>query len=394
MDHNYFKKIKVIDLSRMLPGPYCTMLLGDLGMEIIKVEDTENGDTTRVTAKPIFNMLNRNKKSIAINLKEEKGKEILRKLVEEADIFLEGFRPGVLKRLGFGYEQVKEINPQIVYCSLSGYGQTGPYKDRPGHDLNFLALAGMIGIPSQMEMPTTRPATRIADLAGGLMAAFSILAAFIESKHSKKGQYVDVSMTDVLATWVGLFLPALIKNKKALSGIESPLVMPGNDMYESKDRKWLTLGLNEEKFWDKFLQCLQEELPNSSMKQWRNPVCRMRKKVELHYLIKETILSKSFSYWERKFNFLDIPWAPVNSAIDVIKDQHLKVREIFNNYINTDTGAEELQIRFPALFSTPLPSLQNSAPALGQHTEEILRRLNYESQDIDYLQNIKAVGVR
>ncbi|PFD45333.1 CoA transferase [Bacillus cereus] len=394
MVSDYFKQIKVIDLSRMLPGPYCTMLLGDLGMEIIKVEDIEHGDTTRDTAKPIFNMLNRNKKSIAINLKEEEGKEVLRQLVEEADIFLEGFRPGVLKRLGFGYEQVKEINPQIVYCSLSGFGQTGPYKDRPGHDLNFLALAGMIGIPSQMEMPTTRPATRIADLAGGLMAAFSILAAFMDSQHSKRGQYVDVSMTDVLATWVGLFLPALIKDEKALSEKECPLVMPGNDMYESKDRKWLTLGLNEEKFWKKFLQCLQEEFPNRSVEQWRNPVYRIRKKVELHDLIKEMILSKTFSYWERTFNSSDIPWAPVNSAVDVIKDPHLKVRQIFYNYFNKETGEEELQTRFPALFSTSLPSLQNSAPSLGQHTKEILKGLNYQSPVIDYLQNIKAVGVR
>ncbi|MBE5107509.1 CoA transferase [Bacillus thuringiensis] len=394
MVSDYFKQIKVIDLSRMLPGPYCTMLLGDLGMEIIKVEDIEYGDTTRDTAKPIFNMLNRNKKSIAINLKEEEGKEVLRQLVKEADIFLEGFRPGVLKRLGFGYEQVKEINSQIVYCSLSGFGQTGPYKDRPGHDLNFLALAGMIGIPSQMEMPTTRPATRIADLAGGLMTAFSILAAFMDSKHSNRGQYVDVSMTDVLATWVGLFLPALIKDEKALSEKDCPLVIPGNDMYESKDRKWLTLGLNEEKFWKKFLQCLQEEFPNRSVEQWRNPVYRIRKKVELHDLIKGMILSKTFNYWERTFNSSDIPWAPVNSAVDVIKDPHLKVRQIFYNYFNKETGEEELQTRFPALFSTSLPSLQNSAPSLGQHTKEILTGLNYQSPVIDYLQNIKAVGIR
>ncbi len=148
----------------------------------------------------------------------------------------------------------------------------------------------MTGIISQMEMPTTRPATRIANLVGGLTAAFSILAAFMDSKHSKQGQYVDVSMTDVLATGVGLFLPALIKIRKALSDKECPLVMPGNDMYESKDRKRLTLGLNEDKFWDKFLQCLQEELPNSSVEQWRNPVCRMRKKVELHYFLHHFLL--------------------------------------------------------------------------------------------------------
>ncbi|MBY0597491.1 CaiB/BaiF CoA transferase family protein [Bacillus bingmayongensis] len=392
--YDYFKQIKVIDLSRMLPGPYCTMLLGDLGMEIIKVEDIEHEDITRDRAKPIFNMLNRNKKSIAINLKQEDGREVLRQLVAEADVFLEGFRPGVLDRLGFGYEQVKEINPQIVYCSLSGFGQTGPYKNRAGHDLNFLALAGMVGIPSQMEMPTTRPATRIADLAGGMMAAFSILAALMESKHSKLGQYVDVSMTDVLATWVGLFLPALIKNEKALSGSESPLVMPGNDMYEAKDRKWLALGLNEDKFWTKFLHCLQDEFPALSLKQWRSPVERMRRKIELHHLIKGIILSKPFSYWEKIFGSSDIPWTPVNSAIDVIRDPHLKARQIFYHCFNPETGEKELHVRFPTLFSTPLPTCQSAAPALGEHTEEILQSLNYQSSIVDHLRQIKAVGIR
>lgn len=389
---NYFKQIKVIDLSRLLPGPYCTMLLGDLGMEIIKVEDTRYGDDTRINSRPIFNTVNRNKKSISLDLKQEAGREILCRLVAEADVFLEGFRPGVIDRLGFGYEQVKEINPDIVYCSLSGFGQTGPYKDRAGHDLNFLALSGMIGIPSHMDLPTTRPATRVADLAGGLMAAFSILAALMESRYTKKGQYVDVAMTDVLTTWVGLFMPVLLKSEKALSSRECPLVMPGNDMFETKDRKWLSLGLNEDKFWTNFLDCLKKDFPVLGLEQWKKPAERMLRKVELHHLIKGIILSKPLDYWEETFSSLDIPWAPVNSAIDVMEDPHLLARRIFLEWINPETGEKELQVRFPALFSHPLDVNQSPAPRLGQNTEEILQNLNFQPSDIEHLRQIKAIG--
>ncbi|WP_153733163.1 CaiB/BaiF CoA transferase family protein [Sporosarcina obsidiansis] len=389
---NYFKQLKVIDLSLLLPGPYCTMLLGDLGMEIIKVEDTRRGDDTRVNSRPIFNMVNRNKKSIALDLKQEAGREILRRLVAEADVFIEGFRPGVIDRLGFGYEQVKEINPQIVYCSLSGFGQTGPYKDRAGHDLNFLALSGMVGIPSHMDLPTTRPASRVADLAGGLVAAFSILAALMETQYTKEGQYVDVAMTDILATWVGLVMPVLVKDGKALSSKESLIVMPGNDMFETKEGKWLSLGLNEDKFWINFLNCLQEEFPVLGLEQWKKPAERIRKKVELHHLIKGIILSKPNSYWEEVFSSQDIPWAPVNNAVEVMEDPHLMARQIFQEWNNPETGEKERHVRFPVLFSTPLHENHTLAPALGQNTEEILQGLHYQPLDIEKLRQIKAVG--
>ncbi|WP_053416048.1 CaiB/BaiF CoA transferase family protein [Viridibacillus arvi] len=385
-----FKEVKVIDLSLLLPGPYCTMLLGDLGMEIIKVENVGRGDDTRAS-KPIFNMLHRNKKSIALDLKQKEGKEILKKLIRDADVILEGFRPGVMERLGFGYEQVKEINPQIVYCSISGFGQTGPYKDRAGHDLNYLALAGMVGIPSQMDMPTTRPATRVSDLGGGLMAAFSILVGLLEAKQSKQGQYIDVAITDLMAAWVGVFLPAFLHNEKALSSTESPLVMPGNDMYETKDGKWLTLGLNEDKFWVNFIQCLQQEFPVLGIKQWRNPLERMSRKVELHHLIKGIILSQPISHWEQVFETIDIPWFPVNGAADVLKDPHLKARQIFNDWVNPDTGEMELQVRFPSLFSITSTSYESGAPVLGQDTEEILRQLEYHPHDIENLLQLKAI---
>lgn len=377
----YQKKIKVLDLTRLLPGPYCTMLLGDLGMDVIKIEDTEHGDATRKSAS-LFNILNRNKKSVALDLKHPKGRELFLTLSQKADVIVEGFRPGVMNRLGLGYKDIKAVNPRIIYCSLSGFGQTGPYKDRPGHDLNYLAMAGMVGIPSQMEFPTGRPATRVSDFAGGLMAALSILSALHELQSSKVGRYIDVAMTDVMASWVGMFLPYLVKDGAVLSKEEFHLVMPGNDMYETKDKQWLTLGMNEDKFWRNLIESLQEEFPSIAIDQWKNPIIRMKKKVELHFLLKGIFLSKPLHYWESLLTVNDIPWAPVQNANDVFNNRHFRERGIIGEMVNPETGDLEYQVGFPALFSTRLDVYRNTAPQLGQHTEEILGNLGYQKEFI------------
>ncbi|MGH9763539.1 MAG: CaiB/BaiF CoA transferase family protein, partial [Blastocatellia bacterium] len=177
------KGIRILDLSRLLPGPYCTMMLGDLGAEVIKVEDTITGDPTRWTSPRIgqqsasFQQVNRNKKSIAIDLKNSDGRDLFLKLVRTADVILEQFRPGVVDRLGVGYKTVSEINPRIVYCSLTRFGQNGPHRDRSGHDLNYLALSGVLGLTVDEHGKPVIPGVQIADLAGGMVAAFGILAA-------------------------------------------------------------------------------------------------------------------------------------------------------------------------------------------------------------------------
>src|SRR3954464_9774607 len=208
--------IRVLDLSRLLPGGFCSLLLADFGAEVLKVEDTGMGDYIRwsppyyegaeeSSKSALFLSLNRGKRSIRLNLKHERGREVLLKLVREYDVVLESFRPGVLDRLGVGYERMREENPGIVYCAISGYGQDGPNRDRSGHDMNYLGLIGLLGLTGERDGPPIQSAGQIADIGGGaLMAAFGILAALRERDRSGHGQFVDVSMADGALSWLAL----------------------------------------------------------------------------------------------------------------------------------------------------------------------------------------------
>src|SRR6201999_1245304 len=208
--------VKVLDLSRLLPGGFCSMLLADFGADVLKVEDTGMGDYVRwsipkyegadeTASSAYFLALNRGKKSIRINLKEPEGQAILLKLIKDYDVVLESFRPGVLDRLGVGYERMKQENPKIVYCAITGYGQDGPNRDRSGHDMNYLGLIGLLGLTGDKDGPPVQAAGQIADLGGGgLMAAFGILTALRERDRSGEGQFVDVSMADGALSWLAM----------------------------------------------------------------------------------------------------------------------------------------------------------------------------------------------
>jgi crotonobetainyl-CoA:carnitine CoA-transferase CaiB-like acyl-CoA transferase len=208
--------VKVLDLTRLLPGGFCTLLLADFGADVLKVEDTGMGDYVR-WAPPqyegaddsanssLFLALNRNKRSVRINLKEERGREVLLRLVKEYDVVIESFRPGVMDRLGVGYERLRDENPRVIYCAITGYGQDGPYRDRSGHDMNYLGLIGLLGLTGEQGGPPIQSAGQIADLGGGaLMGAFGVLAALHERERSGEGQLVDVSMADGALAWLAM----------------------------------------------------------------------------------------------------------------------------------------------------------------------------------------------
>ncbi|MCG2775009.1 MAG: CoA transferase, partial [Desulfobacterales bacterium] len=194
--------IKIIDLSELVAGPYASMLLGDLGAEVIKVERVGQGEANRALGQEFFNGVNRNKKSLCLDLKSKQGQEIFHRLSATSDIILEGFRPGVVKRLGVDYETIKSMNSRIIYCSISGFGQDGPYRERPGHDINYMGVAGALSINGWLEPP---PTLAISDVASSLFAVTSILAALMERERTGEGQYIDISMTDVLVSLVGAF---------------------------------------------------------------------------------------------------------------------------------------------------------------------------------------------
>src|SRR5205085_11039118 len=259
--------IRVLDLSRMLPGPFASMMLGDLGAEVIKVEEPTVGDPTRHSPPMLggqsaaFQQVNRNKKSIALHFNHSEARDIFLTLAETADVVLEQFRPGVVDRLGIGYATVKQVNPRLVYCSLSGFGQNGPHRERSGHDMNYLALAGVLGLTTDERGGPVIPGVQVADLAGGMVAAFAILAALMARQRTGRGQYVDVSMFDVMLSL--LAIPAAqhfagktleVCDTYALSG-----AYPFYNVYETSDGHYMTLGALEPKFWANFCKRVGRE---------------------------------------------------------------------------------------------------------------------------------------
>ena len=260
--------IKILDLSTMLPGPFCSMILADFGAEVIKVEAVKGGDLFRGGVPKIgdtggaFFQVNRNKKSITLNLKSEEGKEIFYKLAKDADVVLEQYRPGVVKKLGVDYETIKAINPKIVYCSLSGYGQTGPYRLTSGHDLNYISYAGILGLTARKGQTPTIPGVQIADIGGGaLYAAIGILIALMGVKQNGVGQYVDTSMLDGAVSW----LPVLANDYfvKGVSPKAAENILNGQnacyEVYETADGRYISIGAIEPHLWANFCDAIGKE---------------------------------------------------------------------------------------------------------------------------------------
>jgi alpha-methylacyl-CoA racemase len=268
---NSLEGIRILDLSRLLPGPYATQLLADLGAEVIKVERPPegdylrrsppllplNGDTQSVSA--VFAQVNRGKQSICLDFGSERGRVLLQHLARRADVFVESFRPGALARRGLGYEALRAVNPGLVYCSLSGYGQTGPYRHRAGHDLNYLALAGILNLNAQHDAAPIPPPVQIADLAGGMLAATHVLAALVERMRTGVGQFLDVALFDGAVSWMQTMLGALYRGQGANPRRGSmPLTgaYPCYNIYETADGAYMSLGALEANFWISFCEAI------------------------------------------------------------------------------------------------------------------------------------------
>ena len=253
--------IRVLDMTRLLPGPYATQLLADAGADVVKIEDTGAGDYARHSPPPndrgvggIFDAVNRGKRSVAIDLKADDGRAAFHALVEEADVVIEGFRPGVTERLGADYETLTDYNDELVYCSLSGYGQTGPYRQRPGHDINYIGLAGLLDMTRRDDSETPRlPGYQIADMGGGLLAAFSIVAALLSRELGDGGEYLDVALTDAVVSFSQAIAPGALAGDSPRPG-ETPLTgeYPWYDVYETSDGRYVTIGALEPQFWRAF----------------------------------------------------------------------------------------------------------------------------------------------
>jgi alpha-methylacyl-CoA racemase len=381
--------IRVLDLTRLLPGGFCSLLLADFGADVVKVEDTGAGDYIRSwppfhdgvedSAKSaLFLALNRGKRSIRLNLKSDAGREAFLRAAREADVVLESFRPGVLDRLGVGYEALRAVNPTIVYCAITGYGQDGPNRDRSGHDMNYLGLIGLLGLTGEADGPPIQSAGQIADLGGGaIMAAFGILAALNERERSGEGQFVDVSMADGALSWLALvaaryFAEDVVPRRGELE-LAGGLVC--YRPYRCADG-WVTLGALEPKFWQAWCRGVgREDLVGQ---QFARPGSQTHREVEAIFA------ARSREEWRAFASEHDCCLEPVLDLDEALDSELVRAREMV---VELDQPGAVKPVRLlgvPVKLSrTPGDPNRGPGPALGEHTRDVLAALGYDDDQIE-----------
>lgn len=388
------KGVKVLDLSRLLPGPYCTLMMADYGAEVIKIEEPGQGDYIRWRKPAIEGIgarhltINRNKKSIEINLKTEEGKEIFKKMAADADVILESFRPGVMNRLGLGYEEISKINEGIVYCSLTGYGQTGPYRNLPGHDINYIGYSGILGLIGEKDGKPIVPGVQIADIGGGaLMALSGICMALFHKERTGKGQYIDVSMMDGAVTWLYATASDYFASGKVPERGSNRLdgQFAFYNVYKTKDKKYLTVGASEFKFWERI--CELVEKPEWISLHEGSEEVQEKLKQDLTQLFKQ----ENQAYWIDLLASEETCVSPVNDIDQIFNDPQVIERELFKEMNHPLAGAIK-QIGFPIKFSETQGEIYSHSPILGEHTEEILSKLNYSNDHIEQFRKNGVIG--
>ncbi|HWJ02161.1 MAG TPA: CaiB/BaiF CoA-transferase family protein [Verrucomicrobiae bacterium] len=376
--------VKILDLTRLLPGGYATQLLGDLGAEVVKVEDPWQGDYMRwmephfpgTGESALYWGLNRNKKSVALNLKSEKGRQVFLKLVQKYDVVLEGFRPGVMDKLGLGYEELKAVNPGVIMCSISGYGQDGPYKFRSGHDINYTATAGSLGLTGLAGETPIVPALQIADLGGGgLMAAVGILSAYIARQNTGEGQYIDVSMMDGVVSWMAmLFMQQAVGDTSLARGctwLNGGIICYG--VYPTKDDKYMALGALEPKFWTEFCQAVERE---DLISRQFSGTAGDRAEVE------GIFRSRTRQEWSEFFADKDVCCEPVLEMGEVKQHPQVAARNLFTT-LNHPTAGPVQAVANPLKFGNAGEQTDRVPPGLGEHTREILLDLGLTERELE-----------
>ncbi len=380
--------LKVLDFSTLLPGPFASLLLADMGAEVLRIESPTRLDLLRALpphdqgTSASHAYLNRNKRSLALDLKQAEALEIVRALVKNYDIVLEQFRPGVMERLGLGYEALKAINPRLIYVSITGYGQTGPYKDRAGHDINYLALAGVASHTGRQDSGPLPLGVQVADVGGGsLHAVVGLLAAVIARQQSGEGQYLDVSMTDC-----SFSLNAMVGAGYLACGVEpaweSHVLNGGSfyDYYRSRDGRWMSVGSLEPAFMQQLCEALgRPELAALGM----SPELKIALRVEFE--------RRSFEELCELFAGVDACVEPVLNLSEAVEHPQLKARGVVSQVPRGD-GSTQAQLACPLKFSQGLPAPRHIGVAVGAHSDEVLAELGVSARRIEQLRQTRVVG--
>jgi crotonobetainyl-CoA:carnitine CoA-transferase CaiB-like acyl-CoA transferase len=364
--------ITVLDLSRLLPGPFCSMILADHGARVIAIEDkryaAEAGGNTTVY---------RNKEHMTLNLKTDAGRDIFFSMAKKADIILEGFRPGVTERLGVDYDSIAAINPRIIYCSISGYGQTGPYRNEAGHDVNYLSVAGVLDLIGEKDRPPSIPGIQIADMAGGGMnAAIGILMALYARQQTGKGQYIDISMTDG-----SMSLLSLVLSLKQFTGL--PINRADSflshryacyNTYETADNRYLSIGAVENRFWKNL--CEYFDVPEYIPSQYDD-----LKRQEIIDFMREKFKQNTLAAWEAELDGHDICWGPVKSLDEAMENPLFKEREMIVD-LKSSNGNVLRVLGVPVKLSDTPGSVRTHPPTFGENTADILKEFGVSDKKI------------
>jgi crotonobetainyl-CoA:carnitine CoA-transferase CaiB-like acyl-CoA transferase len=381
--------IRVLDFTRLLPGPYATQLLADSGADVLKIEDTDVGDYARALSPhtergvgALFDMVNRGKRSVALDLKTPAGRDVIHELVGTADVLVEGFRPGVTERLGIDDETVREHNDDIVYCSLTGYGRTGPFADRAGHDLNYVGAAGLLDMTRRSRDEAPRiPGYPIGDMAGGTFAALGVLGALCSRElGNTAGEHLDIAMTDVVLSFSQSVAHGALASESPRPG-ETPLTggLPWYDVYETADGRYVTLAALEPKFWAAFCTAVgHDELVDEHGTD--DPAAREA----LHETLEAIFAGRTRAEWEADLGAIDATVGPVNTPAEAVDSPQVGARGV----IETPDDAPR-RIGFPARSSAPSDDVPESVPAHGEHTEAVLREHGFGAA----IERLRADGV-
>lgn len=382
--------MKVLDISQIMAGPYCTMVLGDMGAEVVKVEKANGGDDSRQMGPYIndestcFSQINRNKKSISLNLKDERARQIFFQLAKEADVIVENYRPGVTKSLGIDYDTVSEINPGIVYCSISGYGQTGPYSHKGGFDLVAQGMTGLMSMTGEKGRRPLKTGIAVYDIGAGITAVYSILAAYIHKMKTGEGQHIDIAITECGLPWFSWESAAYFAEERLPepTGWRHRVSAPYQAV-KAKDG-YIMLGCANQRTWERFCNDVIEREDLIQDPRFLTNSDRGANVEALESLIEGILGERDMAFWLERCDAAGVPAGPINDFAQAMQDEHYLARGMVQEVEHPVIGKMKT-VGFPSKFSRTPASIRCPAPLFAQHTDEILSRMGMSDGDIEEL---------
>ena len=389
--------IRVLDLTRALAGPFCTLMLGDNGADVIKVEIPGTGDDTRKWGPPFIGeesayylSINRNKRSLTLNLQDAQAQEVFMKLAKDIDVVVENFTPGVMGRFGLDYDAVKAVSPKVVYCSISGFGQDGPYRNRPAYDQIMQGVGGLMSITGEPDGEPQKIGIAVTDIGAGMWSAFAIMAALHHREKSGEGQYIDISMLDAQVAWLTYQAAFFFANGEAPKrmGAAHPTLVP-YQAFMCNDGKYINVAVGSERIWGRFCQGMGREDLKDHPDYATNSV-RVNHRGAMVSMLQEIFLTRPVAEWVEDLQAANVPCGPINDLADVFADPQVLARNMYLEMPHPTLGSIK-QTGLPIKFSLTPGGLDRHTPLLGEHNQEILQSLGYSDADVQSLKEQSVI---